>query len=93
MGKVIDEAKDDRNFVTHAIWDEFKQGAPEPTARARTINPRKGHPDTVDVRDIDVSLSILKRALDVANQLNYELTEFTQLLHSLRPPPPNNRIL
>jgi hypothetical protein len=47
MGKVIDEAKDDRNFATHA---------PEPTARARTINPRKGHPDTVDVRCVALNL-------------------------------------
>jgi hypothetical protein len=92
MGKVIDEIKD-RNFAVHAIWDEFKYGAPEPTARARTINPHKGHPNIVEVMDVDVSLSKLKHALAVANQLNVELVEFTRLLHSLRPPPPNIRIL
>jgi hypothetical protein len=92
MGQVIDEIKN-RNFAVHSIWDEFKRGAPEPTVRARTINPQKGHPNTVEVRDGDVSLSNLMQALAAANKLNSELTEFTRLLYSLRPPPPNIRIL
>jgi hypothetical protein len=92
MVRLIDEAES-RNFAAHAVWDEFKLGAKEPTMPGRTIQPQRGDPNTIKVMDIDVSLSKLKPALALANQLNSELVEFTTLLHSLRPPPPNIRKL
>jgi hypothetical protein len=92
MGRLIDEVES-RNFAAHAIWDEFKLSAKEPTIPGRTTKPQRGRPNTIKVMDVDVSLSKLKQALALANQLNFELLELTTLLHSLRPPPSNIRIL
>ena len=86
MKSVIDEVVD-RNFVSHAVWDEFVPGSIEPTIDARAIRPRKGAPNVVDIVDQRVTLSMLKSALVVANRLNLEMTEFTRLLSFLRPPP------
>ena len=90
--KAMDEARD-RNFAAHAIWDEFVASELEPMIRARTVSPRKGRTDIIDVTDYEVRLSMLKVALVVANNLNVELFEFTNFLSSLRPPPSGIRIL
>jgi hypothetical protein len=92
MTRVMEEVKD-RNFGAHAIWDEFVLEAPEPTAKARTITPRKGHVNIVDVADYSISLTLLRKALETANQLNLELCEFSSFLNSLRPPPTTARTL
>lgn len=92
MDKVVGETTD-RNFVVHAIWDEFQRAAPELTLRARSVNPRKGTENTIDVLDVDVSVSLLRLGLNAANALNLELVEFTTFLSSLRPPPSGIRTL
>jgi hypothetical protein len=86
MKSIIEEA-DDRNFASHAVWDEFVPESREPTIEARNIRSRKGTPGIIDVRDVRVTLTMLKSALMVANRLNLEMTEFTRLLNFLRPPP------
>jgi hypothetical protein len=86
MKSIIDEVVD-RNFVSHAVWDEFVPGATEPTIDARAIRPRKRTPDVIEIGDQRVTLTMLKSALVVANRLNLEMTEFTRLLNFLRPPP------
>ena len=83
MKSIIEEAED-RNFASHAVWDEFVPGSTEPTIEARNIRPGKG---VVNVTDVRVTLSMLKSALAAANRLNLTMSEFTALLSSLRPPP------
>jgi hypothetical protein len=62
MNRVTMEIED-RNFGAHAIWDEFVADAPEPTARARTVRPRKGAPDVMDITDYVVSITMLRNWL------------------------------
>jgi|ERR1700687_2694139 len=83
MQSIVEEAED-RNFASHAVWDEFVPGSTEPTIEARNIRPGKG---VVNVTDVRVTLSMLKSALAAANRLNLTMSEFTALLSSLRPPP------
>jgi hypothetical protein len=90
MESITKEATD-RNFIAHAIWDEFVDGATEPTIDARAIRPKRKTPHMIDVIDQPVSLSMLRQALAVANQLNFGMNEFTRLLGSLRPPPADAR--
>jgi hypothetical protein len=86
MRSIIAEV-DDRNLTAHAIWEEFIPDATEPTITARTVQPKKGAPGTVEVGDYRVSITLLRNALAAANRLNFEMTEFTRLLSSVRPPP------
>jgi hypothetical protein len=81
---------EDRHFGAHAIWDEFVAGASEPTVLARTINAPKGEADLVQIRDVLVSVTMLRGALGNANRLNVEACEFSTFLNSLRPPPSNS---
>jgi hypothetical protein len=83
MNSIIEEVVD-RNFVSHAVWDEFELGATEPTIQARNIKARKS---AIDVGDVRITLSMLKSALRIANQLNLDMSEFTRLLSFCRPPP------
>jgi hypothetical protein len=83
----IIEAAGDRNYAAHTAWDEFVPVAAEPTIDARSIKAKKGVPNEVEVIDVRVTLSMIKRALADCNRLNSEMTEFTRLLSSLRPPP------
>lgn len=82
--KSLAEEATDRNFAAHAIWDEFVAGADELTIIARTIRPRRKAPQTIDVGDYRISLSLLRRGTAEANRLNFEMIEFTKLLDSLR---------
>jgi len=90
MQSIIAETKD-RNLTAHAIWDEFISDAIEPTIMVRTVQPKRGAPGTVEVGDYRVSITLLRNALAVANRLNFEMTEFTRLLGSVRPPPADAR--
>jgi hypothetical protein len=90
MESIIKEVTD-RNFIAHTTWDEFVDGATEPTINARAIQPKRKALHMIDVIDRPVSLSTLKHALAVANQLNFGMNEFTRLLGSLRPPPADAR--
>ena len=89
--KSLKAEAEDRNFAAHAIWDEFVAGASEPTIISRTVRPKRGSPQTIEVADYRISLSLLKRGLAEANRLNLELVEFTALLSSVRPPPADAR--
>jgi len=90
MQSIIAEAQD-RNLTAHAIWDEFIPDAIEPTIMARTVRPKKRASGTVEVGDYRVSITLVRNALAVANRLNFEMTEFTRLLNSTRPPPADAR--
>ena len=92
MGRVMAEVED-RHFGAHAIWDEFVADAPEPTARAKTIKPRKGDDNIIDVADYVISTTMLRKMLGIANNLNFEMCQFSSFLGSLRSPPPNVRTL
>jgi hypothetical protein len=84
---------EDRHFGAHAIWDEFAQPANGHTIRARTIKPRKGSAQFIDITNFEISTILVRRAQAGANKLNAELVEFTTFLGSLRPPPPGIRRL
>jgi len=84
MQSIIEEVAD-RNFVSHAAWDEFVPGATEPSIDARNIK-RNGN-SLIDVGDVRVTLTMLKKILAAANRLNLEMTEFTVLINWLRPTP------
>jgi hypothetical protein len=86
LKSIIDEVVD-RNFVSHAVWDEFVSGATEPSIDARNIKARKGRQNLIDVGDIRVTLTMLEKALAAANRLNFAQSEFTNLISRLRPPP------
>lgn len=92
MTRVMTDVRD-RHIGTHAIWDEFVAGAPEPTAKARMITPRKHALDVIDVADYEISITLLRRGLEEANKLNINLCEFSSFLDSLRPPPAGLHIL
>jgi hypothetical protein len=51
MSSIIEEVVD-RNFISHAVWDEFVPWATEPTIEARNIKARKGTPSLIDVGDV-----------------------------------------
>jgi hypothetical protein len=87
--KSIIETATDRNFAAHAIWDEFESNAGEPTMTARAIKAKKGAPNMIEVDDRRITLSMIERSLAECNRLNFEMVEFTKLLSSLRPPPPD----
>ena len=89
MNSIVEEVFD-RNFVSHAVWDEFVPGAEEPTMDARNIKARKGAQSLIDVGDFRITLTILKSALANANRLNLEMSEFTRLISLLRPLPSAN---
>jgi hypothetical protein len=91
--KSIAEEAEDRNFVSHMVWGRFVQGSAEPTIDARNIRSRKSAPNGIDVRDFRITLSMLKDALAIANRLNSEMTEFTQLLNASAPHPPGAALL
>jgi len=86
-------AAEDRNLVAHAIWGEFVADAAEPTIKARRVRPRRGKENVkiVDVSDYHISLTLLRLGITEANRLNYKMTEFTNLLNSVRPPPADAR--
>jgi hypothetical protein len=86
MKSIIAEVVD-RNFVSHAVWDEFVPGAIELSISARNIKARKGIHHLIDVGDVRVTLTMLKEALAAANRLNAEMSEFTELQRFMRPPP------
>jgi hypothetical protein len=92
MKNMHDEAQN-RNVAAHAIWDEFVSGSAEATIDARTIQPKKHHPDVIDMTDYRISVSMLREGLAIANRLNVEFLEFTNLLNSLRLPPSGTRTL
>lgn len=92
MRTIKEEAKG-RNVVSHAIWDEFLPGSPEPTMEARTVKPQKGSAVIIDVTDYKIALSMLQTDLATANRLNADLVEFTNRLGSLRQPPSGARTL
>lgn len=85
--KSIIEAAADRNFAAHAVWEEFVSNAGEPTMTARAIRAKKGSPKNIEVDDRQITLSMLKNSLAECNRLNHEMTAFTKVLNSLRPPP------
>jgi hypothetical protein len=74
-----------RNFAAHAIWQEFEPNAVEPTMTARSIRDKRRSPDTIEVDDRRIPLSMVNAALAECNQLNFRMVEFTNLIHSLRP--------
>jgi hypothetical protein len=92
MQNMHGEAKS-RNVKAHAIWDEFVSDSGEVTIAARTVQPKRHHRDVIDVTDYRISVSMLREDLAIANRLNAEFLEFTNLLNSLRPPPSGARTL
>jgi hypothetical protein len=82
-----------RHLGAHAIWDEFVADAVEPTMRARTIRPRKGSIDTIEIADYVVALSGIEADLITANELNEQLVPITTFLGSLRPLPPGINVV
>jgi len=89
LKSIIEAASIDRNFAAHAVWEEFVPDADEPTITARSVKAKKGCPNTIEVDDRRITLSMVNRALVECNQLNFEMGEFTRLL-SLSMPPPEN---
>jgi hypothetical protein len=83
--KSVIAAAEDRNFAAHAIWDSFVQHASEPTMTARSIKAKAGYPNTINVDDRRITLSMVKEALEECNRLNREMGQFTELI--LAPPP------
>jgi hypothetical protein len=90
METIIAEAKD-RNLIAHAIWKEFIPDTAEPTIAVRTVRPKRGSPQTVEVGDYQISISLLRKALVEANRLNFQLSEFTRIINSALPPPADAR--
>ena len=90
METIIAEAKD-RNLIAHAIWKEFIPDTAEPTIAVRTVRPKRGSPQTVEVGDYQISISLLRKALAEANRLNFQLSEFTRIINSALPPPADAR--
>jgi hypothetical protein len=90
MQNMRDEAQN-RNVAAHAIWDEFVSESAEVTIDARTIQPKKHHQGVI-VTDYRISVSMLREDLAIANRLNVEFLEFTDLLNSLRPLPSGTHI-
>ena len=90
MKMIIAEAKD-RNLIAHAIWEEFIPDTAEPTIAARTVQPKRGSPQAIEVGDYQVSISLLQKALAEANRLNIQLSEFTGIINSALPPPADAR--
>ncbi len=82
--KSIHEAAEDRNYAAHAVWGEFVSDASEPTMMARGI---KSGPHGIVVDDRRITLTMVENAMAECNRLNLEMSEFTELLRLLRPPP------
>jgi len=61
--------------------------------RARTIRPRKGSIDTIEIADYVVALSGIEADLITANELNEQLVPITTFLGSLRPLPPGINVV
>jgi len=60
---------EDRHFGAHSIWDEFVQPANGHTIRARTIKPRKGSAQFIDITNFKISTTLVRRAQARANKL------------------------
>jgi hypothetical protein len=80
---------EDRHISAHATWDTFRALAEEPTINARRIRaePEDGLKGRIAVEDYELTVSMLKKALDEVNQLNRDLVPFTEFLNGLRPVP------
>ena len=89
LKSIIEAASEDRNFAAHAVWEEFVPDADEPTITARSVKAKKGCPNTIEVDDRRITLSMVNRALVESNRLNFEMGEFTRLLSLSKPPPEN----
>ena len=89
LKSIIEAASEDRNFAAHAVWEEFVPDADEPTITARSVKAKKGCPNTIEVDDRRITLSMVNRALVECNRLNFEMGEFTRLLSLSKPPPEN----
>ena len=84
--KSIIKAANDRNFAAHVVWEGFVPDADEPTITARAVKDKKGCPNTIEVNDQRITLSMVNQALVECNRFNSEMGEFTRLLLSLSKP-------
>jgi hypothetical protein len=84
----VKTAAEDRNFATHAIWQEFESNAVEPTMTARWLREKKKSPGSIEVEvdDRRITLSMVNAALAECNRLNLDMVEFTKLISAQRPP-------